>query len=162
VQKEYLAMVEEPFRKVKDNQVKKLRTEVDLLEGRMSTLAAQGSVQTGNVAVTGSGNVIQVGNFLQSPMTLRLDAGVRGEIGRALDAVENSIRSLPQSTALPVQDIRGLVAEVRSEIAKEDSNSTKIGSLLSGLAITIQTTASLRPAYDLLKGILAPLGVALP
>jgi hypothetical protein len=54
-----------------------------------------------------------------------------------------------------------MVADSKAELAKPTPNKSKLAALLGGVAVTIQTVASLRPAYDAVKGALALLGIRL-
>ena len=56
----------------------------------------------------------------------------------------------------------GLGGEAKGELAKSEPNSTKLRSLLSTTATAIQTVASMKPAYELLKVGLTYLGITLP
>ena len=55
-----------------------------------------------------------------------------------------------------------VIVDARSELAKPQPNALRMRGALTGIATTIQTLGAAAPAYVLLKGALALLGVHLP
>jgi hypothetical protein len=94
-------------------------------------------------------------------MAVHLDATSKKEIAKALDAVE---KALGEAAHVPFHsaEISEMVRESMSELDKPGPNVCRLRSLMVGVATSIQTVASLRPAYDAIKGGLALLGVTLP
>jgi hypothetical protein len=63
---------------------------------------------------------------------------------------------------LPNEDRRELIADAESETAKSKPNILRLGTMLTAIAATIQTIASLQDAYDLIKATLMTFGIAQP
>ncbi|GAN34602.1 MAG: hypothetical protein DYG83_17555 [Candidatus Brocadia sp. AMX2] len=91
-----------------------------------------------------------------------LDADVRTALTEALNQIAailvNSNIALPQ----PKAEIVELVGEGQQELKKKSPNLTKLRSLLSAVGGSIQTVASMKPAYETLKEALTFLGISLP
>jgi len=79
-----------------------------------------------------------------------------------LQALEQVRSAASESSEPQAGQIVEVVAEVVDEVKKEQPNPIKVRGALVGLAGTIQTLASLRPAYDFLKSAAALVGVPLP
>ena len=94
-------------------------------------------------------------------MTVHLDSTSKQQIERALDAVEKALGEAAH-TPFDRAEISEMIQESRSELDKPAPNVSRLRSLMLGIATTIQTMASLRPAYDAIKGGLALVGVTLP
>ena len=61
-----------------------------------------------------------------------------------------------------VDELKGVVDECRKELEANPPNSTKLLSLLGGLANAIQTISSIGPAYQVLRVALSAYGMMLP
>jgi hypothetical protein len=155
-------VVRPPYENLRANVLSKALTEVDLFDAKLSALAQQAQASGNQVTVTGAGNVVLTGVFTGSPMSITIDAGARAEIERALAIVEAALASVPQPTSFNVADVQEMVAESKAELVKPQPNSTKLGTMLMGVATTIQTAGAMRPAYDALKGLFAMFGITLP
>jgi len=83
----------------------------------------------------------------------------RESISRALEAVKQATAGLPESERVQVVEV---VEAVAVEAKKDKPNLLTIRSLSAGIATAIQTLGAARPAYDMLKGALALLGITLP
>lgn len=80
----------------------------------------------------------------------------------ALSAVEHALAALVDVSGVAPKEVVEVIADVRNEVQRPRPNRLRLTQLASGLATTIQTLGSMRPAYDLLKAALAPLGILLP
>lgn len=109
---------------------------------------AVGAVQTGAVA---SASVTQhIGQADLAAVKVALDR-IADEIGASADLASDARGELAE-----------VLKDVRDELAKPKPNSIRIRQLAMGVATSIQTSASLRPAYEALKAALLPIGVTLP
>lgn len=105
---------------------------------------------------------IQTGANAVAYVTQNIDAATREKLNRALDAIEEALATLDSLPAHPKGEVIEIVREAKVELAKPEPNSTKLRSLLTTTAAAIQTVASMKPAYELLKTGLAYLGITLP
>jgi hypothetical protein len=95
-------------------------------------------------------------------VTQIIDASTKERLNDALAAVEEALATIDELPTHPKAEIIEIVREAKTEVAKAEPNATKLRSLLGTTATAIQTVASMKPAYELLKTGLAYLGIALP
>ena len=107
-----------------------------------------GSIQTGQNSVA---------NVAQS-----IDSESKDALVAALSQLQGAIESLHEEYSINTVELEELVTESTQELDKENPNSMKIKGLLSGIAGSIQTTASLKPAYESLKIAASFIGLTLP
>jgi hypothetical protein len=87
----------------------------------------------------------------------------RDEILAAITRLESLLPSVPPGHEAIVADVKDVATEVRTEVARARPNPLRISGLLSIISSTIRTTAALKPAYDLMRQVLAAhFGIALP
>lgn len=106
--------------------------------------------------------VVQAGAGSTVTVQQQIDSMGRDTILRALEVVQEA---LPAASGLATVDraqLDEVIVEVRSELAKPEPNTLRVRGALTGIATTIQTLGAAAPAYVLLKGALALLGVHLP
>jgi hypothetical protein len=84
----------------------------------------------------------------------------RAVIIRALDQLEAHVPQLPEGVVQ--REVSELLTEARSETTKPEPNVLRLQGVLTVLATSIQTIASVRPAYEAMKGALALLGISMP
>jgi hypothetical protein len=105
---------------------------------------------------------IQAGPHSIAYVSQAIDSEVREKVLHALEEVQaflNNVEDLPE---YPKNEILDLVLDGKSEVQKDKPNQTKLRSLLSTIGTSIQMMASAKPAYEVLKGALAYLGISLP
>ena len=107
-----------------------------------------GAVQTG--AVSSAAVSQHIGTADLAALTMAVER-LADEIGAAAD-LEADARA----------ELQEVLADIREELTKQKPNSIRLRQLAMGAATAIQTTASLRPAYEALRTALAPLGILLP
>lgn len=81
-----------------------------------------------------------------------------GTLQALQQAIERSVDTTPEQRAESTEIVIDTIAAVKSE----KPNAGKVSGLLGGLATTIQTTASLQPAYQAVKTAAAIVGISLP
>jgi len=139
-------------------------TEIDLFVHSLQKkeqMEHQGRVST-VVNVYSPVGSIQTGDHTTSHVTQRLDADVRATLSNALSQIAEKLADPNVSLPQPKAEIVDLVDEGQQEIGKENPNLTKLRSLLSAVGGSIQTVASMKPAYETLKQGLIFLGISLP
>ena len=80
----------------------------------------------------------------------------------ALARVQTNLGRLDATQHPGKNEVLEVVADLNTEVAKENPNSLKIASGLSVIGQSISTVAALKPAYDTIKGVAAMFGVNLP
>jgi hypothetical protein len=147
----------------KAHAIRKVYSEIDLLMARLEQAAsvAQNGGDTHVNIYGGQVGIVQTGASSTASMTVRLDSTSKQEIAKALDTVETA---LGKAAHAPFNraEISEMIRESKSELEKPGPNVSRLRSLMAGVATSIQTVASLRPAYDAIKGALALVGVTLP
>lgn len=147
----------------KTHAIRKVHSEIDLFVAGLEqvTRRAQGSGDTHVNIYGGQVGILQTGASSTASMTVQLDNTSKQEIARTLDTVEKMVGEamhVPFNRA----EISEMARECKSELEKHEPNVSRLRSLMVGIATSIQTVASLRPAYDAIKGGLALIGVTLP
>ncbi len=141
--------------------VDKITIEIDfaILEATKSQPADSQSATFNIYAPIG---VIQTGAGSTASVQQHFGPTERDTIRRALEAVEQSLPTVGQMVAVEREQLSEVVAEVRQELDKAQPNALRVRSAMTGIASTIQTLGAAAPAYALVKGALALLGVHLP
>jgi hypothetical protein len=103
---------------------------------------------------TGPGAVANVNQALAGPGLNKLTA--------ALEQLTTALAAAADVDPDTRSDITAVVTDVRAEIQKPRPNVAKITGLAYGLATTIQTIASLAPAYHVVKAAFSSVGIVLP
>jgi hypothetical protein len=142
----------------------KIKNEIDLftvsLNSRQAMSVEKTDAQVFNIySPVGS---IQTGANAVAYVTQIIDASTKERLNDALAAVEEALATIDELPTHPKAEIIEIVREAKTEVAKAEPNATKLRSLLGTTATAIQTVASMKPAYELLKTGLAYLGIALP
>lgn len=144
--------------------LEKINNEIDLfavsLKNRQASEAGKPESQIFNIySPVGS---IQTGANAVSYVTQTIDAQTRERLIAALTAIQEELGKIDALPTHPKTEVAEIVREAMAEVAKPEPNATKLRSLLSTTATSIQTVASMKPAYELLKGGLSYLGITLP
>jgi hypothetical protein len=110
------------------------------------------------------GNIgaVQTGSYSSAILVQNISNDNKDEICRLLSQVRDSITSLQESNSVQKDELVEILNICLDEVKNQKPNSTKIKTLLTGVAETIQTTASLVPAYQAMKTVLYYFGICLP
>lgn len=117
------------------------------------------SALTNSVNILGHGNVV-VTSSPGSKVQLKLKQSYAEGLSSAFDALRSAIAASGEETRFK-NDLLEVIDDCRSESDKPAPNLTKFTGMLSGLATTIQTAASLAPAYAAFKSAAAIAGITL-
>jgi hypothetical protein len=126
----------------------KQQTDSDSSQTVVNVYSPVGNIQTGANSVA---NISQA-----------IDTESKERIIAALSEIKVAIDGLGESYAINKDEVEELVTESSQELEKDKPNSLKVRGLLSGIAASIQTTASLKPAYESLKVAAGFIGISLP
>lgn len=105
---------------------------------------------------------IQTGNNSVAHVNQTIDVKTKGILSTALTNLAAELAKPDCTIPFRKEDVIELVADSEQELKKENPNFTKLKGALSAIAGTVQTTASLKPAYDALKAACGLIGVNLP
>lgn len=105
---------------------------------------------------------IQTGNFSVANVSQTIDTEVKARLLGALSQISEQLASDEISLSQPKKEVVELVEDSRREIEKSGPNMVKLRSMLSAIGSSIQTIASMAPAYEALKQALVFVSVSLP
>jgi hypothetical protein len=105
---------------------------------------------------------IQTGDYAVSNASQNIDTEVKERLLDSLDKISKQLASDEVRLSQPKEEVVCLIEESRLEIENTRPNMTKLRGTLSAIADSIQTVASMAPAYETLKRALAFFGVTLP
>lgn len=107
-------------------------------------------------------NMVQAGPGSYGIANQHIDGAAKAELTAALDKLLSALGEAKGDADVPEADVRELVAETKTEVAKENPNISRLRGLLSGLGEAISYAPKLRSAYDTLKWAGGMIGVNLP
>ncbi|MBI3897512.1 MAG: hypothetical protein HY308_04345 [Gammaproteobacteria bacterium] len=157
------AQLEASLDAARDTTLAKVGTEIDLfvhsLKKREEKSAESRSTIFNIYSPVGA---IQTGSGSISSVIQSIDMGTKDRLHEALRKIQVDLGNELIFGEMPKAEIIELVHESREELCKEKPNLTKLRGGLSAIGASIQTIASMRPAYDALREALALIGVSLP
>ena len=111
---------------------------------------------TGNVGAvrTGQGAIANVNQIISSHD--------QEALLQAFDVVETYLKSGATLSGFTREEVLELVEESRVEVTKPNPNGTRLKTCLMGIAVSIQTVATLKPAYEVIKFALSHFHIILP
>jgi hypothetical protein len=143
------------------NLKQELRARVDLLAGRLARQRAPGAA--GDVFnFHGHVGAVQTGPHASATVTLNLAPPAVEQLRRAFAEVQTAAAAAPELTPDQRAEIVAVTDEVTKELALEKPNRLRLTHLAVGVAGTLQTIASLQPAYHAVKAALGAIGIMLP
>ena len=142
-----------------------INTEIDLFVLHLKNKEKMDkSVSNTHVHMAPHSNVgaIQIGEYSTANIMQNINTEAQTQILQALKDIEVLINRLDSISDCPKSEIIELLHEGQEEIQKQKPNKSKLREHLSTICMSIQTIASLKPAYDLLKVGAASFGINLP
>jgi hypothetical protein len=111
--------------------------------------------------INAPGVIVQTGDHSTAKL-ITINQTNMDDIIKALDSLRIEINNVADVQGYSKGEVINLIEESKIELSKAQPNSTRLKSFLSDIALVIQTSASLKPAYDVLKTVLLPIGITLP
>lgn len=144
--------------------LKQIANEIDLFCLSLERRKSEGSDTSRRTTMNFYSPVgaVQTGSNAVAYVSQQIDAAARDALTNALRAVEEALAHVESLPTHPKGEVLSVVHDVQAELKKTEPNSIKLRSLLTTVAFSIQTVASARPAYDLLRTALLHLGITLP
>lgn len=140
--------------------IERLTTELKLAAAASQPKAA--SKENPTFVFNGAVGIVQTGDGSRATVRQNIDTGQKAEILAALSSVLVMLNR-PENRGLENADqLRQLVEDTKSELAKPEPNALKIGSSLRTIAETTKFIGALGPAYNVLKPFLSYFGIHLP
>ena len=140
--------------------VKRGKSQIKLAGEMAMTKQSKVIVPTNSVTIQGDNNVVVAGNP-NSHVELQFRSTTVKELTAALVDLKAAIGASDVPASIKGNLIE-VVDDCSKEVTKHTPNRTRFTGMLSGLATTIQTTASLAPAYSAFKSAAALAGITLP
>jgi hypothetical protein len=145
------------------NTLNKINTEIDLL-----VLRLQSSLNDKRFAIesqtiyniSSQGGIVQTGDGSTANIII-FEQG-KQELLNALDIVLKAITDGSEFNGHIKDETKDIIEETKFEVEKQKPNGIKVTSLLFGLATTVQSIASMKPAYEALKTAASAIGIYLP
>jgi hypothetical protein len=150
--------IEETIATVTREILAQLSVEVGFYVDELRRQAAH-PLPTGVTINAGQIGAVQTGAYALAHISM--SAQESAKLVEALDALRKALRA--SSEATPEQRAQGeeLAGDLITAVKAERPNGPKISGLLGGLAATVQTVASLRPAWELVRDAAIAAGVTL-
>ena len=149
----------------RDHVIAKHEIEIDLFIDSQagSSKEPQATVDsTSNYHFYGNVGAVQTGPGAEANVVQNLGTEDRAALEQALSLAREAISVAETISRGKREELLEIVDEATSELSKEKPNNTKLQTVFSTIATTIQSLASAQPAYQALKGALIPLGIILP
>jgi hypothetical protein len=145
----------------RDRALKRATAQINLFVAGLKRAGDETGRQTG-LTFYGPVGLVQTGPGASAHVTQIITLDDWRRLFEALERVREQVESREEVEEYSKKDLIAVIDDARSDVSKEQPNMLRLRSLCSTIATTIQTAASLRPAYELLKGALLPFGVVLP
>lgn len=114
------------------------------------------------INITGNVGAVQTGRGSTANVTQIISSDDKEALLQALDDIKKYLESGGNLSGFSKEEVLELVEESRTEVEKHNPNSSRLKTYLIGISISIQTAASLKPAYEVIKLALSHLHIILP
>lgn len=108
------------------------------------------------------GAVVQTGASACANVVQTFGSQEKEAIISALSSIRQELHALVEIAESQRDDIAEIIDDTISELRAEKPNNSRVRALLTSVAATVQTAASVQPAYQALKQALLALGIPLP
>lgn len=134
--------------------------EIDLIMSELEILE-KGDQVTTIYNINSSGGIVQTGDGSEAKI-FNINNSDRDEILKILDLMANTLAIADDFKSHKKEEVKEILEEVKNEIGKYSPNRMRLTSLLYGFAMTVQSIASVKPAYEALKATALHIGINLP
>lgn len=149
----------------RDHVIAKHEIEIDLYVDTREKRSGQhdaGTEQAPTYHFYGNVGAVQTGPGALANIVQNLGREDQEAINQALSLARDAIAAANEIAEVKRNELVEIIDEARNDLDRGNPNGTKLHSLFTTVATTIQTLASAQPAYQALKGALIPLGIMLP
>jgi hypothetical protein len=140
-------------------------SEIDLIIKEIENLEkGEGMGSETNITtynINAPGGIVQTGNNAMAK-NIVINNDNKQELYKAIDIIFNAISNANDFHSSAKEETKAMICEVKTEVEKPQPNGIKLKSLLFGIGTTIQSLASMKPAYEALKTAASVIGIHLP
>jgi hypothetical protein len=146
-----------------------VRRAMQIAEAEIDLFVHEQSDERPSAVPGGGGDTI---NIYSQVGSIQTGAGATAVISQYLDenrdALRGALRDLravlteESSGSVNLGDLVEMMTTAEAELSKSKPNTTFLGSMLMGIATSVQTLANVQPAYVALKAAAAAVGISLP
>lgn len=139
--------------------------EIDLIMKELEHLekgeamGSESNITTYNIKATGG--IVQTGNNAMTEIVI-INKDNKQELCKAIDIILNAMPYANDFHSSTKEETKEMIYEVKAEVEKPKPNGIKLRSLLFGIGTTVQSLASMKPAYEALKTAASAIGIHLP
>jgi hypothetical protein len=153
------AAIEVPITACREQLVKKFWSQARFFVDELKHPAA---TDVPNSSMNFYGNVGAVQTGLYATAHVQIGAADSARLVEALEGLREALPSAADMAPDAREQSAGLVTDIIAAARVDKPNRLTLNSLFMGLAVTVQTVASLRPAWDAVRQAAAAIGVHLP
>ena len=149
----------------KEHVLSKHAAEIDLYVDSLLPSEGSGSMSSPNSQTYnfyGNVGAVQTGAHAVANTIQNLGADDRAALISAIDQVKDALTSTSTLQEQHRRELLELASEAKEQLAAANPNNTKLLTVFTVLATSVQAIASAQPAYLALKSALLPLGIMLP
>ena len=151
--------VPQAVRTRRDELIRKFSNEARLWAQTLRSAAAARSGQAPTINIHGNVGAVQTGAFASAH--IHLDMAQGGRFVQALEQLQASIAQNAEMTAEQRTESSEVVTDMIAATRAPKPNGSKLAGLLKGLALSVETIASLRGAWDLVRDAARLIGIPL-
>jgi hypothetical protein len=152
------ALIEQPIMECRDQLIRKFCSQATFLVEELKQPPAASAAS----GITIQGNVGTVMTGPYATAHVHIDAA---GATRLVEALEQLRAVLPKAADMALdarEQSAGLVSDIIVAARADKPNGLTLTSLLMGLGMTVQTVASVRPAWDAVRALAIAMGISLP
>jgi hypothetical protein len=127
--------------------------------GKGEVIGSESYIKTYNINALGG--IVQTGNNATAEIIV-INEDNKEELYKAIGFILNVMSNANDFHRSAKEETKELIYEVKSEVEKPKPNGIKLRYLLFGIATTVQSLASMKPAYEALKTAASAMGIHLP
>jgi hypothetical protein len=152
----------EKFRITRDVNLRRIHNNIDLLMVKLKKIAETTQEDKSTVFnINAPVGAIQTGDKSTANITQNIDSATSELLSKALRIIEKAIIK-EEATEFPKEEVLEIIRESHDELTKKKPNITKLKSFFLTVSTSIQSIASLKTAYEILKPAFGILGIPLP
>lgn len=152
----------EKFRITRDINLRRIHNNIDLLMVKLKKIAETTQEDKSTVFnINAPVGTIQTGDKSSANITQNIDSAASELLSEALRIIEEAIIK-EEAPEFPKDEVLEIIRESHGELTKKKSNITKLRSFFLTVSTSIQSIASLKTAYEILKPAFGILRIPLP
>jgi hypothetical protein len=146
------------FDEAADREARRIKSELDLWEAQMKQRHEKPSTSSNVVTVSGNFNVVQTAT-IGSSARLIIDADSRQALSDGLTALRGALSGADDLDPVQRTELAQVIDDCEQEVTRETPNQSRLMGALQAIATTVQTTASLQPAWEVVRRAMQLMGI---